>query len=170
MIKGKEVMVECPTITAQIFVGLKNTKTGVIHDMNEVRQICQEYVDTVGLCVTLTGTHYIYSKGEEPGAVVGLINYPRFPCSEEGLKEHALNLASRLRKKLEQKRCSVVMPKETIMLGEEDTVKVSKEVINEIVGVLDLLGRANAMGPGSEMRSAVSKAVVDLAGAINRMH
>lgn len=43
-----------------------------------IKHCCQKYV-TIGLCVTVTPTEYVYTHGCEQGAIVGLINYARFP-------------------------------------------------------------------------------------------
>lgn len=45
-----------------------------------------------GLCVTIEPTTFIYTGGEESGYVVGLLNYPRFPCSEYMLDQRAHDL------------------------------------------------------------------------------
>jgi hypothetical protein len=42
-----------------------------------------------GLCVTIEPTTFIYTGGEEAGYVVGLVNYPRFPSTPEGLRIRA---------------------------------------------------------------------------------
>lgn len=49
-----------------------------------------------GLCVTVEPTDFIYTGGEEAGYVVGLLNYPRFPCSPEQLWTRATHLANLL--------------------------------------------------------------------------
>lgn len=48
-------------------------------DIGIIESICHQYCTDVGLCVTVTPTKYIYKAGEETGARIGLINYPRFP-------------------------------------------------------------------------------------------
>lgn len=119
-------MVDVPTFWATIFVGIKNTKTEEVYSIDIVRKLCSEYVNKVGLCVTVTETEYIYSNdhGEgyagEPGVMVGLINYPRFPAGSHKIREQALELARILKDALEQHRVSVLFPDETVMLGEID--------------------------------------------------
>lgn len=49
-----------------------------------------------GLCVTIEPTTFIYTGGEEQGYVVGLLNYPRFPCSEYDLLNRARDLLHKL--------------------------------------------------------------------------
>jgi hypothetical protein len=59
------------------------------------KQIIRSHVLTVGLCVTVEPTTFIYTGGEEAGYVVGLLNYPRFPTSPDEIlaKARALMLA-----------------------------------------------------------------------------
>jgi len=49
-----------------------------------------------GLCVTIEPTLFIYTGGEEFGYVVGLLNYPRFPCTFETLHKRAKKIAKLL--------------------------------------------------------------------------
>jgi hypothetical protein len=107
-----------PTFTATIYVGLKERSTGQLVCVNG-REKIQEYVNSVGLCVTYTHTEFFYTGGKEPGIIVGLINYPRFPSSPELIKAHALAIAEMLLKECKQLKVSVVMPDETIMLEVE---------------------------------------------------
>ncbi len=102
---------------AKIFIGLREGYTENLHGFHEVEEICQEYVNAVGLCVTVTPTRYIYKKGWDPGAIVGLINYPRFPKPVEKLQEQALELGELLRRRLKQNRVSIMFPDATILLG-----------------------------------------------------
>ena len=124
-------MVTVETYWAKIFVGFKNVdvdKIPVLPDpMNTTRRICSEYVNSVGLCVTLAPTEYVYSTDSdaneysgEPGVEIGLINYPRFPSEPQKIREQALELARILKATLEQHRVTVMFPDETIMLGEFD--------------------------------------------------
>lgn len=107
------------TFTATIYVGLKERDSGFVHSPDEIEAVCQKYCDELGLCVTVTPTRFIYTDGSEPGAAVGLINYPRFPSSAGEIMEHAIGLASLLRESLGQNRVSVVFPHETAMLDED---------------------------------------------------
>ncbi len=104
-----------PTFQASIFCGLQGY-TSSYHSVEEAEEICQEFVDDVGLCVTVTPTKFVYTNGREPGVIVGLINYPRFPSEPEDIKAKAVRLAMNLLKAFGQKRVSVVCTDETIML------------------------------------------------------
>lgn len=48
-------------------------------ELDIIENVCSQYCTNIGLCVTVTPTKYIYKAGEEVGARIGLINYPRFP-------------------------------------------------------------------------------------------
>jgi hypothetical protein len=111
--------IEAKTYTAQIYVGLRTGYTEKIRSLDEVRDICQMYVDEAGLCVSVTPTEFIYTSGREPGAVVGLIHYPRFPSTPSQLEQHALSLAQLLQEGLEQYRVSVVLYDRTVMFEQE---------------------------------------------------
>lgn len=106
------------TYTAQIYVGLQEGYDGPTHGISVVHGVCCAYVEEVKLCVSVTPTGFIYVGDEEPGAIVGLINYPRFPSTKEEIKAKALALAQRLKDELGQLRVTVVFPDETVMLGE----------------------------------------------------
>lgn len=82
-------------------------------DIDQAKQVCREECMAVGLCVTVEPVTYIYTGGEESGIRVGLINYPRFPSDEFGLRLKAENLAALLMERLCQHSYSIVGPRET---------------------------------------------------------
>ena len=61
-----------PTFTATIYVGFKNRDTKEVANRNAVVAAVQAYVNTVGLCVTVTDTTFVYVNGKEPGMAIGL--------------------------------------------------------------------------------------------------
>ena len=83
-------------------------------DYDTAKQICREYCDEVGFCVTVTPTAYVYKGGEESGFIVGLINYPRFPMSPVELSNHATAIADKLRVPLGQESYSIQYPSHTV--------------------------------------------------------
>jgi Fe-S-cluster-containing hydrogenase component 2 len=111
------------TFTASIHVGLKIRETGEIQSVDEAKEICQNYCNEVGLCVSFTPTKYIYTNGEEPGVIVGLINYPRFPLPKQKNLSRALTLASLLMHSLSQMKVCVVCKDKTYML-ENENIKI----------------------------------------------
>jgi len=93
-----------PTYYARIYVG---------GDLANIKQVCREYCMGHGLCVTVDPTTFIYTAGEETGAVVGLINYPRFHFTLEKILEHAQTLAGALMVACCQRSCSIQTPDQT---------------------------------------------------------
>jgi hypothetical protein len=108
------------TYTATIYVGLENSKTHTVYDVLVPFNICREYCDKVGLCVTVTETRFVYMNGWERGCIIGLINYPRFPSTENQISDHAFKIAKMLKDELNQNRVSVVTPTETVMLESDE--------------------------------------------------
>lgn len=98
-------MKTAPTIKFDIFMA---------GDIAQAKQVCREYCFKVGLCVTVEPVEYIYTGGQETGFRVGLINYPRFPATEELLLETATGLAHFLLARLCQHSFSIVGPRETL--------------------------------------------------------
>lgn len=74
-----------------------------------------------GLCVTIEPTTFIYTGGEEVGYVVGLLNYPRFPCEPQQLEERARDLMQKLLLATHQHSALMVTPErsEWITLREQ---------------------------------------------------
>ncbi|MDP2672885.1 MAG: hypothetical protein Q8O84_03680 [Nanoarchaeota archaeon] len=104
------------TITAKIYLGLKEGYTNKIHTINEVKNLLQDYVDETSFCVTITPTTFIYKNGRENGAIIGLINYPRFPKTKKEIKQRAEEIANLCKDKYKQKRVSIEYQNKTIML------------------------------------------------------
>ena len=113
-----DTVTEVETYQATIYCGLKPKDRSMQRPIWDAKQICQEYVDSVGLCVSFTETEFIYNEGREPGIIVGLINYPRFPATPEFIRDRAMVLAGMLKDAYRQKRVSVVCTDKTFMLGE----------------------------------------------------
>jgi hypothetical protein len=111
--------IEVKTFQAQIWMGFKEGYDGPVHTMEELKGICKEYVDNVKLCVTLNPTGFIYVNGDEPGAMIGLIQYPRFVITEKEIKEKAIELARIIMVAFKQFRCTVVTNDKTYLLENE---------------------------------------------------
>lgn len=69
-----------------------------------------------GLCVTVEATTFIYTGGEEAGYVVGLLNYPRFPCEPQVLVERARDLMHKLLDATHQHSALMVTPEESVWI------------------------------------------------------
>ena len=103
------------TITAKIYLGLREKYSKKIHTIEELKDLLQDYVDKTGFCVTVTPTNFIYTDGREPGAIIGLINYPRFPKTKNELKQRAEEIAKLCKQKYKQNRISIEYQDKTIM-------------------------------------------------------
>lgn len=86
------------TYTAAVFIA---------GDLSKIKDVCRRFCLS-GLCVTITQTDYVFTGGSESGAVIGLINYPRFPSTPAKIKQTAIRLARQLMKECCQRSCSVV--------------------------------------------------------------
>ncbi len=78
-----------------------------------IEQTCRQECLEKGLCVTVEPTRFIYTGGEETGAVVGLVNYPRFPSEPQALMDRGRNLAIRLLDATCQHSVLVMTPEKT---------------------------------------------------------
>jgi len=118
-------MKTCPTYYANIYCGVRPSYDQTIKpeelklNLDLVKKICKKYCDDVGLGLTITQTEFVYTDGDEPGVIVGLINYPRFPSSPFQIKFLAGSLAAILLHELKQERLSIMYPDETVMLEKD---------------------------------------------------
>lgn len=78
--------VTVPTFTCEIYMA---------GNMADIERCCAEFCMT-GLCVSIEPVKYVYTGGREDGAVVRLVNYPRFPAEPDAIREKAKTLAIRL--------------------------------------------------------------------------
>ena len=107
------------TYWANVYIGLQESYTGPSHSILDVYRVCQDYCNEVKLGLTVTPTKFIYVDGQEDGAIIGLINYPRFPSEPKDIRMHAKNIARLCMKELKQERCSIMAPDITYMMGKE---------------------------------------------------
>lgn len=82
---------------------------------------CRDYCDKEGLCVTVTPTTYVYTGGQEPGVIIGLINYPRFPSEPRAIWHQADKLAKHLRVALGQDSYTIQAPDKTVWFSHRTT-------------------------------------------------
>jgi len=108
------------TYEAKLYIGLKEGYEGWVRDITEIETVCQQYCNDIGLGVTITPTKFVYTGGNENGAIIGLINYPRFPKEPEEITQHMANIAAILIPKLKQHRATIVCTDKTIMIEKED--------------------------------------------------
>ena len=115
------------TFCAKIYVGLGIEYSDESHDPEKAKKIIQDYVDNIRWCVTVTNTEFIYCGGREPGLIVGIINYPRFPQPEKTLRIRTMALANKLLKGLDQYRLSIVFETQTYAGNIPETILITNE-------------------------------------------
>ena len=93
-----------PTFTVRIYM------SGPIEI---AKQALREECLREGLCVTIEPTVFVYTGGEESGFVVGLLNYPRFPSSDESITERARQVLHILLEATHQHSALLVTPEIT---------------------------------------------------------
>lgn len=69
------------------------------------------------LCVTVEPVAFIYMGGEETGAVIQLINYPRFPSEPEKIFERAESIAFNLLDRACQNTALLMTPGKTVWIA-----------------------------------------------------
>jgi len=90
-------------------------------DITQIEAACQGYCDSEGYCVTVTPTNYIFTGGHEEGAIIGLINYGRFPAEPETILARSRKIADQLLNLVGgQESCSIQSPDSTIWLSRRD--------------------------------------------------
>lgn len=109
-------MKKLKSYNVQIWCGLRSQYTDKIHTINDARNICDKFVNEVEDCITITPTEYRYVNGDEPGVIVGYINYPRFPRTKKEILNRALKLAEKLMKELNQYKVTVTTPYKSYMI------------------------------------------------------
>ena len=107
---------------------IKTTKTFwakiyVSGPLDVIRQACRKSCLEEGLCVTIEPTTFIYTGGEERGTVVGLVNYPRFPSTQDKIYKRARKLALLILEKTYQHSVMVMTPDETWWFSKKDEEK-----------------------------------------------
>lgn len=112
--------VETNSYNVSLYVGFKNIETGIELPIDLAKSICQEYCDKIGLCVSIIPTFFIYTNGNENGCVVGFINYPRFPQSNEQILNHAVNIAKLLKAAYHQNKVTLVTTDKTLMISDDE--------------------------------------------------
>jgi len=115
-------MKKVKTVEVKIFLGLKKGYTESYKSIQQLYNFLRIYCTKYKLAVSITPTRYIYVNGEEDGAIIGLINYPRFPSNKKKIKKRALHLAEELMYEFKQYRVSVMLNDKTYML-ENDKLK-----------------------------------------------
>jgi len=104
------------TLTAKIYLGLREGYTDKFYSLDQVKNLLQKYVNSVVLGVTVTPTTFIYKNGREDGVIIGLINYPRYPTTKEKLEKTAEEIAQLCKNEYKQERVTIEYQDKTVML------------------------------------------------------
>lgn len=105
---------------ANIYVGQRVEYTSEIIPIDIAKRYLHDYCNKIGLCVTITETTFIYKNedratsrvidGEEPGFIVGLINYPLYPAQIQVIHDAAEEIATYLKSIYKQLKVTIVYP------------------------------------------------------------
>lgn len=120
-----KIVASLPRYDVQIYIGTQVGYTNNYHSLQEIYDLCKEFCDENKVAVTVNPTDFIYPGGEEPGAIIGLINYPRFPSCNDVVMEHAITLAYLLMEHLDQFRCSIFSQSDIYLLEND---KINQEL------------------------------------------
>lgn len=82
-------------------------------DYAQIEECCRTYCET-GFCVNITPNNYIYKYGEQSGAMIELINYPRFPGEHPLIYERAKDLAMQIGYQVHQRSWTIMDPQHTV--------------------------------------------------------
>lgn len=102
---------------AKIYCGLRVGYSNKKYTSRDAERCCQNYVNDIKWCVSLTKTRFVYVNGSENGVIIGIIYYPRFPMNNKELEFRTIALAKNLKQKLQQERVSIVFNNKIKMLG-----------------------------------------------------
>ncbi len=89
-------------------------------DFDKASEICADYCNRIGLCVTIEPTTYIYRCGGCEGVRIGLINYARFPASNTGIWNIAYALAELLKDGLNQGSFTIQDHERSMFVSDRD--------------------------------------------------
>lgn len=116
------------TFTANAVIGLVrgySQKKISIVEFKKVLLSAQQKIreqHEIGLSIKLSSTEIIFLGQEEPSIDLQIIQYPKFPQTEEVLKKVFLEFIEILMIELEQNRVVIVFTEETIMLEQSDII------------------------------------------------
>lgn len=85
--------------------------------IEEAKRILRRECLSVGLCVTVEPTTFIFTGGEEQGYVVGFVSYPRFPAEEGQLMHLARTVAVKLLDETFQFSALIVGPTSSVWIS-----------------------------------------------------
>jgi hypothetical protein len=121
-------IVKNKTFTAKAVIGLVRGYSQDSISTTEFKKVLQDAQKKIyqhygiGLSVKSTNCEIIFLGQEEPSIDLQIIQYPKFPQTEEILKKMFLALIEMMMLELDQNRVVIVFSDETIMLEQLDTI------------------------------------------------
>jgi hypothetical protein len=98
---GGMKVVRTPSCPVSIFIAGDHAKA---------IEAMERHVQEHPYCVTVTPTTYVHTSGTDPGVIIGLINYPRFPRHPDEIWAKAEQIAAYLREELGQESYTIQGP------------------------------------------------------------
>lgn len=89
-------------------------------NLEVAKQSCREFCVNNNLCVNIFKTDYIYRCGEEDGFCVEIINYPKYPETENDMKILSNKLAQQIMIDCCQKSYTIFNENKTYFYSRED--------------------------------------------------
>jgi len=91
----------------------------VAGNYDRIEKVCSDYVTEVGLCVNVKRTNFIYTYGEQSGAEIQLIAYPKFSPTREESWDKATKLSERLLDECSQKSLTIIDEHKSVYIERE---------------------------------------------------
>lgn len=110
------------SFNVQIWCGLRESYTDKIHTLEETEHICENFVNDIKECITITPTKFKYVGGSEDGFIIGLISYPLYPRKQKEILNRAFTLSEILLRELKQEKITITTPHKSYTLQKQDYV------------------------------------------------
>lgn len=155
------------TFWAEIYCGLtpgydEATNETLVGQRVLADTVCREFCDDHEIGVTVTNMTFIYPGGKEPGVIVGLFDYPRFPTGWPKVLASAKELADVLLVSLKQERLSIVCADQSYLVERETEPEVPDDP-TMIMNTAEIADKAEQLeiqhAPTMEMPAAEMPAI-----------
>ena len=117
-----------PNLEARIYIGSSYGYGADSYTEEELRDAISQFQTqsepSERTSVRITKTGFLYMHYWEEGWEIGIVNYPRFPLTFDGLSVFANGLADSLLRRFSQNRISVILA-DTIYLHEQENADES---------------------------------------------
>ena len=95
-----------------------------------IKQTCRHWCKENPSCVNVLETSFIYCGGEETGAIVELLNYPKFPLSDKEIFAKAKELGFKIKETTAQDSFLIATPESTHWWSDREQKWSSSELVN----------------------------------------